>query len=132
MNDKPFYDHYMCTSGIIYIKDILNEENKIMSYSKLNEFYCKQFDRLKYYSIVHSVPKEWKEAVNDKIIENHQFETLYEQLLECERIPHIIYNRLIDSQNLVAKQYQRATRKFDFNFRMNNLFMLFQECITVS
>jgi hypothetical protein len=60
INGKPTFHRLMYTSGIKYIKQLLDPNGNILQYQDFMTKYNIHIHFLNYYSIINAIPQQWK------------------------------------------------------------------------
>lgn len=63
-NDTVFYKKW-CQAGVFFINDLINENKSFFSLQEFQEKYCLNVNYLQYYSILHMIPKNWKDILQN-------------------------------------------------------------------
>ena len=83
----------MFTAGVVYLKDLMNENGKFYSHVEFQTFYGITINFLLYLSILHAIPCTYKENLN----RNHPTNTIsnLDRIMSTEKVPKYIYNSMI-------------------------------------
>lgn len=76
-NKTVFYKNWV-EAGVFYINDLLDENNELMSLAKFTETYNIQTTFLHYLSLIHMIPRHWK----DKISQTQKLEFITDECLD--------------------------------------------------
>jgi hypothetical protein len=66
---QPVFFSYWVKSGIFFINDLIKEDGSLLSLTDLKNNYNINIIFLDYYSIMLSIPQEWKSILRDNHIE---------------------------------------------------------------
>jgi hypothetical protein len=80
VRNLPLYSEHAVSKNIMFIEDILNENNDFMNYQELNRKYQSRLTFLDVLKIRMTVPHKWKNILTDKDMENYEDEALYNKL----------------------------------------------------
>ena len=112
IGNRVMYIHKPYEKGIIYLKDICLD-NKIMTYEEMSTIYGDCMQRLEYYSLVHAIPKNWKNSI--KCISSEiECEIKFCSLMEKAKWSRIIYN-VFNYNEDGLKRLKKIWNKFFLN-----------------
>ena len=65
INNKPVYfkDWHMC--GIKYVNDLIKEDGNLYTWEEFKDIYNTTDNPFRYYSLIHSIPKNWKKRIKE-------------------------------------------------------------------
>ena len=112
-NKTTFYKKAF-NAGIIYIKDILNNNNRFFSYQELCDKYSDNvLTFLEYYGIIEAVPKAWKQKFGQEILMEEP--NIYEHIADKKLSTKCIYLKLSDEENIIEQLCHRWNTKYYLN-----------------
>ena len=98
INNKPVLYKKCIEIGIFYIRDIMTEEKKLMSFDEFSQRYGNVLNYLQYYGLVSAIPIEWKEIISNDIQDENNDKGI--DLFNEKQLSKKIYNRLICHNDL--------------------------------
>lgn len=105
---EQVFDAQLWKKGCHTIQDLLNENDKFMSFPEFVQKYGNCTDWLSYRGLISAIPKKWKEHIRQNI---YDFETDPGYQLAFETITvkstKSFYMNLIENKNLMRKNYQK-------------------------
>ncbi len=105
IKNKPIFYKKCHNSGMTYIKDILKENNRFLSYPEVVTKFGNVISFIEYYGILESIPHTWKRIIrNAQVNPNDGSVTFFEHFKKKLRCTSAIYDYLIDSPYLVNEQ----------------------------
>ena len=112
--NKPTFHKKAFDAGIIYIKDLLDNNNRFLSYQDLcNRYGNNALSFLEYYGIMNSIPIEWKEKFEQEILMD--VPNIYEQIVETKLSTKIIYLRFSEDETIIEQLCNRWNEKYTLN-----------------
>ena len=86
-NKVVFYEKW-CDAGIFFINDLMNENNVFMTHQELCLKYNLNINFLQYYSIMHMIPKAWKDKIQNRdklrVVTSENFEYVKNHKKSCQ------------------------------------------------
>ena len=105
ISNKPIYDKRAAKGGINKISDLWSN-GKQLTYAEIVGKFGKIMTWLNYESILKSIPKAWKEAMNKQGIDVPNI-SWYEKIVNTVKPCKMIYNRLISRETVIIKYLSR-------------------------
>ena len=100
-NYKPIFESSCMQAGSKTIQDILFED-QFMSFEKIRQTYGQHVNWLDYYTLICSIPPEWKLLLgNQQLTEHYQYK--YDMLLRCPNCTQVVYSKLVTKPSLIDK-----------------------------
>ena len=65
--NKPIFYAKCYNAGIIYLKDIIKENNEFLSYNELKTKFGNVLTFIEYYGILTAIPKTWKQILKNNM-----------------------------------------------------------------
>ncbi len=106
INNKPVFYKKCHSKGMTYVKDIINENERFMSYPEIIDKFGNVITFTEYYGILQSIPQSWKRDLRN--VQNNQegddCSTFFDFFQRKLGHTSAIYDYLIDSPYLVNEQ----------------------------
>ena len=89
--------------GINKIKDLLDENNQILSYEKFKEK-CQSIKHLQYYSLISAIPHKWKDMLRSAKGEDQMVEHIYYKYAKADKPSKLLYYNLMFDETLLTQK----------------------------
>ena len=107
---------------IIYVKDLLDENNTFYTLEELQVKYNISINFLSYYGLLHAIPKEFKE----KLHSSRTAQINISRLLATEKVPKFVYKELIKNKtHFPEKSYQWHQETLNINMSREHFISIF-------
>ena len=114
-----------CKAGVIKIKDLINLENRFMSYNEFLQRYGNVLNFLEFQGIISAIPLNWKHIVICDInVENRIYNFYYDEMAKVKKVSTKAYNTLITNEENVV--YAMWDVKFNCNINNEEFLSLFR------
>ena len=108
VNNQPIFYVQLYHQGCMYIKDILDDNNCILTYDEqLPTNYANGVLWLEYHSLVSAIPSRWKNVLSQKVRRDECYQHTYERLMPNKKRSHIIYSDLTSNKLACVDSYNR-------------------------
>ena len=100
IDNKLIFYRKLYDLGIIYIKDLLNENGNFLNYQEMAEKCNTSFNYLQYMGIIHAIPHSWKQKLLEPGEEIESMVPSHKKLanlLHFKKVPREIYREMITS-----------------------------------
>ena len=98
IGNKPAHLKVFINNNILYVRDLINENGKMLSKVELEEKYHMVIKQMEYNSLIHALPKAWKNVNKEK----QNLEYRQEIFLCCEN------SKYVKVEDLYCKHFTRS------------------------
>jgi len=97
--------------GIIYVNDLVSENNGFISRIELEEKYEIRMNFLDYNSLILSIPQAWRKEVNSgkRKIENVE-NVMLKKITKSKRVCKFVYDLLVDKKEVERKTHEKWSK----------------------
>ena len=103
VSGKPMLNKKCIARDILYVKDFIGNNNKIMTFEEFRDKYGNVLNFLEYYGIVTAIPQYMKQIIQNNNFEDDIIETKYLEFIYEDLDSKYFYNESIISQSVLEK-----------------------------
>ena len=95
INNKTVFHEKWCQTGVFFINDLLGENNKFMSFQEFSNTFNLNINFLHYQSIIHTIPKSWKEVIQNATKSTHITSENFEYVKKNKKCCQYFYRKYL-------------------------------------
>lgn len=124
VQNRPMLFINAFNAGIMYIQDLIQNDGSFKDFEQIGAEFGDCMNWLQYRQICEAIPMSWKNMLTHN--DNNYVVNLYDRIKNETKITRIVYNLLIDKDNVMMYRMNRWERKLGISIQMEYFLKYFQ------
>lgn len=119
---KLIFYHRAYQAGVLYIKDIVNDNGEFFTYAEFVSKYGGCIQWIEYWQILAGIHHEWKRILKEHHWGTNDVQRKYKVLMETNKWSRIVYDDLIDRdcENLLERKWLRWNKYLNIHIEFEH------------